>query len=484
LTFEANRGQTDAQARFLTRAPGYTVFLTGTEAIMAFEVSARTASTRRADASTLAGRASLVQNSVLRMRIVGANTTTQPMGLEEQRGKVNYFIGNNPDHWQSDVPTFGRVSYPDIYPGVDLVYYGSQQQLEYDFTVAPGVDPSTIRLRFAGAEQVSIDPQGDLVLQSAAGALRQPKPFVYQEVDGVRQQVAGQFVIQGQEVGFQVGAYDKGRPLVIDPVLSYSTYLGGNGADEGHAIRVDAAGDIYVTGSTTSTNFPTQNPIQGYGGGTCGFPPVPCTDAFVTKIDPSQPAGQQLVYSTYLGGNGDDEGNGIAVDGGGNAFVAGATGSANFPTTPGAFQRTYGGGESNAFVAKLSGTGSLVYSTYLGGSFDDAAAGIAVDSAGNAYISGDSTSLDFPTTPGAYRRTLPGVDAAIVAKLNPSGSALVYSTYLGGTHDPITGEGGNDHGTGIAVDAGGNAYVTGATDSVDFPTTAGAFQLTPWWGQL
>jgi hypothetical protein len=480
LSFEANLGQTDAQVQFLARAPGYTVFLTGTEAVMTLGVPATTvtrgpgALPNQTSAVVSTGHgthvqpsAAPVESAVLRMQVVGANPAPRGVGLEERAGKINYFVGNDLTKWQANVPTFARVEYQGVYPGIDLVYYGNQRQLEYDFTVTPGADPSAIRLSFAGAQQVSLDRQGDLVLQTPAGAVREPKPFLYQQVDGVRQQVSGQFVLRGQEVGFDVGAYDKGQPLVIDPVLSYSTYLGGSGDDSANGIRVDASGNVYVTGTTSSLNFPTRNPIQGtYGGGVA--------DVFVTKFNPST----GLVYSTYLGGSGDDEGNSIAIDSGGNVYAAGSAGSTNFPTTAGAFQRTFGGGDTDAFVTKLNATGSLVYSTYVGGSFDDAASGIDVDSSGNAYISGNSTSLNFPATPTAFQRSLPGVDAAIVAKLNASGSALVYATYLGGTQDPITGNGGDDFGAGITVDAGGNAYLTGATNSVDFPTTAGAFQRT------
>jgi hypothetical protein len=331
--------------------------------------------------------------------------------------------------------------------------------------VRPGADPSAIALRFAGADKVEVDVQGDLVLHTAAGSIRQQKPFIYQEVGGVRKEIPGGYVLKGeQHVGFKVAAHDARRPLVIDPVLSYSTYLGGGADDRGRAIAVDADGNAYLTGRTFSPDFPTtaggfQTTLPG------GF------SAFVTKLNPT---GSALVYSTYLGGNNSEVGYGIAVDSAGNAFVTGNTNSSNFPTTPTAVQPTFGGAVSNggdAFVTQLDAAGSaLVYSTYLGGSGLDEGNSIAVDPAGNAYVSGLTQSFDFPTTAGAFQTRGGGGTNAFVAKLDPAGSALVYCTYLGGS--------GGTGGGSLAVDASGNVYVEGSTDSIDFPTTAGAFQTT------
>jgi hypothetical protein len=267
---------------------------------------------------------------------------------------------------------------------------------------------------------------------------------------------------------FRLPEYDGSRPLVIDPTLDYSTYLGGSGRDQGFGIAVDSTGNAYVTGETTSANFPiTPGTVQSFFSG--GFFP----DAFVAKLNA---AGSALVYSTYLGGNGRDQGFGIAVDTEGNAYVAGATFSTNFPTTPGALKRLLGGIE-DAFVAKLNPTGSaLVYSTYVGGSSTDFALGIALDAAGNAYVTGGTHSADFPISPGAFQTSLPGgVDDVFVTKMNPTGSAIVYSTYVGGA--------GSDEGFGISVDASGSAYVAGETTSSNFPTSPGAAQAAYHGGQ-
>jgi beta-propeller repeat-containing protein/HYR domain-containing protein len=460
LHFEANQGQTASQVKFLSRGSGYTLFLTPTEAVLGLKQA-------KGKDSLRATRHALREYdlTVLRMKIEGANPSPRASGLDPLPGIVNYFLGNDPAKWRTNVPTYARVGYQDIYPGIDLVFYGNQRQLEYDFVVRPGADPSSITLNFQGADRVEVDAQGDLVLYTAAGTIRQRKPLIYQEVDGVRTEVQGGYVLRDRHrVTFQVAAYDISQPLVIDPVL-FSTYLGGSGFDEGFGIAVDAGGNAYVTGFTGSTNFPTTEGAfdTGFNGS--------FDDVFVTKLNP---AGTALVYSTFLGGNGFDEGYGIAVDTGGNAYVTGLTGSTNFPTTAGAFQTTLGGGV-DAFVTKLAPTGAaLVYSTYLGGSGFDEARGIAADASGNAYVTGQSNSNDFPTTAGAFQTTLGGVDAVvIVAKLNPAGAGaadLVYSTYLGGS--------GFGKGRGIAVDAGGNVYVTGQNFSSDFPTTAGAFQTT------
>jgi hypothetical protein len=442
LSFEANRGQTDEEVNFLARGAGYMLSLSPTEAIFAL--------TRKAKESPLA---------VLRMNLVGANGRADVEGLNELEGKVNYLIGKDPTRWRTDIPTFSRVRYTEVYPGIDVVYYGNQKQLEYDFVVAPGRDARAIELEFAGAEVVEVEAEtGDLLLTVREATIRQPKPFIYQEVAGARRTVEGGYVLdEGGRVRFALGEYDAALPLVIDPVLVYSTYLGGSGSDEGNDIKVDSAGNAYICGNTASTNFPVANAIQSTFGG-ANF--VGARDGFVTKLNA---AGTAMVYSTYLGGNSDDRCNKIAVDSAGNAYVGGETNSTNFPTAN-AFQGTYGGGLSDAFVAKLNATGSaFVYSTFLGGDIFDAAHAMTIDSAGNAYITGRTTSANFPTVnaiQGAYSGG-PNADA-FVTKLNAAGSALVYSTYLGGT--------GFEAGFSIAVDSSGNAYLTGQVNGAGFPT--------------
>lgn len=340
--------------------------------------------------------------------------------------------------------------------------------MEYDFIVAPGADPNAIKLAFEGADKLEVNIQGDLILYAGVGELRLHRPRVYQVINGVRQEIPGGYVLnpepgvqtpRSQFVSFHIAAYDASRPIIIDPVLSYSTYLGGTGSDTGASIAVDSAGNAYVTGSTSSTDFPTSGVVQPVFGG--------FTDVFVTKLNPT---GSALVYSTYLGGSNVDQGFGIAVDSSGNAYVTGETSSHDFPTTPGAY-RTIGGFD-DAFVAKLDATGSgLAYSTYLGGNLQDQGKGIAVDSSGNAYVAGTTQTPDFPITPGVFQPIFGGgSNDGFVAKLNAAGSALVYSSFLGGSslfEEKILG---------IAVDSSGNAYVTGMTSSTDFPTTIGAFQ--------
>ena len=467
LSFEANKGQQDRQVKFLSRGSGYNLFLTNRDAVLVL--------TRRDEPSTpSAGKATLSQKRpkkqsiALRMRLLGANPEAKVTGEEELPGKVNYFIGNDPSKWCTDVATYAKVRYEQVYPGIDLVYYGNQRQLEYDFVVAPEADPDCIRLRVAGARKMYVNGKGQLVVKTASGAVRWNKPEIYQEVDGQRRSVKGKYVLRrGHELGFEVGAYDTARLLVIDPSLVYSTYLGGSSDDFGYEIAVDTSGNAYVTGYAPSSDFPTTpGAFQTTKVGAAG-------DAFVTKLNSN---GTDLIYSTYLGGDYYDYGYGIAVDTSGNAYVTGKTQSHDFPVTAGAFQTTYGGGSSDAFVTKLNSSGtSLVYSTYLGGGGNnDSGNGIALDAFGNAYIIG-TTPGSFPTTVGAFQTTYGGGSSDVfVTKLNSSGTSLVYSSYLGGS-GPL---GVSDVGYDIALDTSGNAYVTGYTQSDDFPTTPGAFQTT------
>src|SRR6266480_1280581 len=382
LHFEANQGQTHQDVRFLARGSGYSLYLTAGEAVLVLTKP-------NPDATRARGTP-----VVVRMSLVGAAPKPPVSGLDELPGKANYLIGKDPAKWRTNVPTYAKVHYRAVYPGIDLVYYGNQRQLEYDFMVAPGADPNRIVLGFQGAERLEINAEGELVLHAAGEVIRQRVPVIYQEINGVRTKLEGRYVLKdAHRVGFQVAAYDPSRPLVIDPTLVYATYLGGSGGDVGHGIAVDAAGAAYVTGWTQSAEFTASctDPCTVLSGTLIGV-----QDAFVTKINA---AGTALVYSTYLGGSRDDLGFGIAVDAAGAAYVTGWTSSADFTagcTDPCMVLNGTLGGGSDAFVTKLDPTGcALVYSTYLGGSGDDFGVGIAVDSQGAAYVTGWTSSADF-----------------------------------------------------------------------------------------
>ena len=478
LSFEVNQGQTGKTARFLAHGPGYGLFLTPTEAMLSLHKPKLTPSVGKLATPALSASAkkpliNAVQSNqdtavTLHMKLVGGNPNPAMKGLDELPGKVNYFRGHDPKQWHTNIPTYAKVKYEKVYPGIDLVYYGNQRQLEYDFIVAPGADPKAVRLAFEGADKLAIDKQGDLVLKSGGDDVRLHKPRVYQDINGQQREIEGRYTLRPAkghgkvQVSFQVAAYDKSKPLIIDPVLVYSTYLGGTGLDIGSSIAIDNNGNAYVAGATTSLDFPTvTSALQGTHGSV--------TDIFVSKFNPS---GTALTYSTFLGGSGSDTHASIAVDSTGNAYVMGETDSPDFPTANPVFPNLMGA--TDAVVVKINSSGSsLIYSTYLGGSgdeydpeLDQPGQRIAADSAGNAYVVGSTSSGDYPTTAGSFRPTQPGGGAysAYITKLNSSGSALIYSTYLG-----------HAFARGVAVDSLGNTYVTGFTDSLDFPTK-NAFQ--------
>ena len=506
LYFEANAGQYEKPVRFA--GPG--LLLAPAEA-----------------------RILLGEDRVVRMHVEGANPDARMAGVEKLPGESNYFLGVDARQWRTHVPHFARVRAAQVYPGIDLVYYGKGRQLEFDFVVAPGGDPRLILLRFEGAT-TRVDGSGDLVIGSSADAVRLQKPVIYQEVDGGRRMVAGSFRLDGHgRAGFAVGAYDASRPLIIDPVLSYSTLLTASNA-VGAAIALDETGNIYLTGNT-SNNFLTVNGLQAnFGPGRAAFvakfnaagtvllystylagstteggaapvtvglrvavdrtgsayvvgstsannfPVTPGSlqpinrggeDLFISKLNSS---GSALVYSTYLGGAQNENGQtglpGIAVDATGSAFVSGTTASRNFPVTAGALQAAFGGGATDAFLVKLDPIGStMAYATYLGAGAGEAAAALAIDGSGNAYVAGMTDAATFAQTAGAFQTAFGGgFNDVFVSKINAAGSALVYSTYLGGS--------GGDSVAGLAIDAAGNAFIAGATVSPNFPTTAQAFR--------
>ena len=384
--------------KFLSRGRGYNLFLTNREAVLVLTKSEKPAPRRRRRrTATLAQKKPKRQSTVLRTQFVAANPAAKVTGEEELPGKINYLIGKDPSKWRTGVSTYAKVRYEQVYPGIDLVYYGNQRQLEYDFVVGPGADPARIRLKLAGARKMYVDGQGQLVVQTAGGGVRWNKPEIYQEVDGQHRSVQGKYVLRaGHELGFAVAAYDTARPLIIDPTLVYSTYLGGSDQDEGDGIAVDTSGNAYVTGFTASSDFPTTAGAfqTTYGGG---------SDVFVTKLNPT--GSRPCLLHLSRGERHRVDGLGIAVDTSGNAYITGITASSDFPTTAGAFQTTFGGA-FDAFVTELNSTGSgLIYSTYLGGSSDEDGFGIAVDTSGNAYVTGYTESSDFPTTAGAFQTT-------------------------------------------------------------------------------
>jgi hypothetical protein len=458
LSFEANQGQTDGQVLFLAHGQGYTLLLTAREAVFASRppVAAVPRPTGIVPRTGGMQDTSDTARALVRMQLLGANPAPQVMGLEELPGKVNYFRGNEPHRWRTNVPTYAKVKYTAVYPGVDLIYYGHPRHLEYDFLVAPRADPTAIRIAFQGANRPSLDVAGNLILHAAHGEVIQHAPRAYQERDGARQNVPAHYTLADEgQVSIQVAAYDRDRPLIIDPILVYSTFLGGSGGDTGRGLAVDFSGNVYVTGWTDSPDFPTENPLQPTlrGGSNAG------TDAYVAKLDPT---GLALIYATYLGGSGDDFGFGMAVDDWGNAYLTGGTNSSDFPTMN-AFQPTLGG-VGDAYVAKLDPTGSaLIYATYLGGSGDDFGYGIAVDITQSVSVTGQTLSTDFPTA-HPLQPTFGGGSQfgdAFVTTLDPTGSTLVYSTYWGGDNE--------DQGRSIAVDLSGHAYVAGTTQSTNFP---------------
>jgi uncharacterized protein (TIGR03437 family) len=457
MSFELNQGQTEPQVKYLARGRGYQVFLTDTEVVLGLRNAE--SGMRNTDLENRAfknpqyafrsfGRNP--QSDVLRLKFTGAMPAGQIVGVDPLPGKSNYFIGNDPKRWRTNVPNYARVEYREVYPGIGLAYYGTQQALEYDFIVTPGADPQMIAINFEGAERIMLNAHGDLELHLNGNVIYQRSPVIYQQVDGKQRSVTGHYVIKGdKQVGFELGSYDAAKSLIIDPVLEYSTYLGGGGDDLTQSIKVDTSGNAYVTGVTAAADFPTKDGLQGASSG--GL------DAFVTKVNSN---GTALVYSTYLGGSSDDAGSGIAVDGLGNAYVVGYTASTDFKTqNP---LQAANRGDADAFIAKINPSGSqLVYSTYLGSSGEDIGFAIATDTSGNAYVTGYSGANDF-NIQSALQQTYRGNIDAFVARINSTGSALSYSTYLGGAD--------GDLGAAIAVDGAGNAYVSGYTLSTDFNT--------------
>ena len=510
LTFEPNLGQAAARVQFLSLGSGYSLFLAPNEAILNLERQQTTAS------QGPFGKLEAPAIDTLHMKLVGANTNAVVVGVDPQPGVVSYLVGNDPKKWHSGVPTFGKVNYSQIYPGVDLVFYGNQRQLEYDFVVAPGVDPNQIAWQIDGASP-TVDKDGNLELNAANGPVSFKRLAVYQLNGDNKVAVDGSFEIAGNKISFRFGDYDHAKPLIIDPVLSYATYLGGTSTDyigswvgPGHtsptqAIAVDAQGSVYVTGYTYSIDFPTtQNPYRSTPPTKMpGVSPGSWASVFVTKFSPD---GSSLVYSTYLGGNGEDYGFAIAVDSGGNAYVTGSTTSPDFPATQGAYQTVCSPAPTNlpppyasnctsfyqpsAFVTKLNSTGTgLVYSTFLGGWGNSGAVAITVDNAGRAYIAGNVeeycyvyTTFQgcFPTTPGAaVSGSVTGGGSpnyGFVAVFDPTGAQLLYSSMFG---DPSGAEGaGETDAVGVAVDPNGYFYLVGHTRAAALPTTAGVIQPT------
>lgn len=464
VSFEVNQGQTNSGVKFLSRGRGYNFFLTQTGAVMVLNKSLRVY--ERSPGSihecpelrpTAQGEHESRSVAVMQMMLNGANAQAKIEGVEQLPTKSHYFIGNDASEWRTDIAHYSRVKYQEIYPGVDLVYHGNHGQLEYDFIVAPHADYRAIVLNYTGVTKVRIDRRsGDLVLTSKDGdELRQQKPTIFQEVAGQRLYVDGGYELKTKDqVAFRIAEYDPNIPLTIDPVFVYSTYLGGGADDIAFSVAADSSGNTYVTGRTYSTNFPTVNPFRSFNSG--------LRDLFITKFNPAG----TILYSTYVGGAGDDLGFGIAVNSSGEPYVTGWTNSNDFPLTN-ALQPLYGGGTTDSFLVRLNSTGnSLITSTYVGGSGEDVGYGIALDSSRNIYGTGYTTSTDLTTVNAIQPFNAGGVDAFLL-ELSPSGDSLVFATYAGGS--------GNDFGNAIAVDGAGYIYAIGDTNSTNL-TTVGALQ--------
>ena len=462
LRFEPNEGQFPEATKFAARTKNYSLFLLPTALVLRPFTHPEQGSTSQALQISRA-------QAIAALQFVGAAQKPNIVGAGKLQSISNYFHGADPRQWQSKVPNYSRVEYRNLYPGVNLVCHGEQSEPEFDWIVEPGADPEQIRLSVEGAKP-AIDRVGDLVLKVPEGEVRLKKPAIYQEVDGTRRPRSGRFILRAnQQISFKIGNFDRTHSLVIDPVLVYSTYLGGSTDDEAAQVTVDASGNILVIGTAQSNNFPLVNPLPSQSNKT-GF-----LEAFITKFDAS---GANLVYSTYLAGTAPghvDRGNAIAVDASGNAYITGQTNDLNFPTTPGAYLPAPGAGTvglcgncTDGWLAKLDPTGSsLLFSTYLTGNSNNVLSipfGIALDAGGNIYLAGDADPRTFLTTPGAYRYVDPAATLGVfITKMNPTGSALVYSSVIGGN--------GSDQAYAIALDTSDNAYVTGVTGSTNFPAT-------------
>lgn len=493
LSFEENQGQTAREVRYVSHGSGYELFLTAQETVLAlrptqhYDLSPRhrTASIRAMRKARKAG-----QITAVRMQLEGANPHPDIAGIDRLPTRVNYFIGNDPKEWHNDVPAFARVKYAKVYPGVDLVFYGNQRRLEYDFIVAPGADPKAIQLKFAGARKMRINARGDLVLSVAGGEVELQKPLIYQMVNGERREIAGNYTIDGlHRVTFAVPSYNRSAPLILDPVLDYSTYLGGTAEDYGYAIAVDGSGNAFIAGVTVSTNFPA-----GAKGAVVAAPATNSGASFVAELDPT---GANLLYSTYLAGsttNATEGAFGVAVDSSGKVYVTGLTFAIDFPTTS---ANAFNAGPLTAndngtvYLTKLdptvSGLSSLIYSTYIAGTGGDFANGVAADAAGNAYVVGQTDSTDFPTANALQSAPSNAAGTAFLTRIDTTkvgAASLIFSTYFGGNgvnaaNDLTYG----DEAWGVATDSSQHAYVVGATSSTDSPatfiTSGTAYQATP-----
>lgn len=452
LYFEKNEGQIHKQFKYLTRCPGHVLYFAPNEVFVSLKKSKKEG-----------------MFGALNIQFVNANPNPVIQGIDEQECKSNYFIGNDPTQWHRAIPNYAKISYQNLYPGIDAIFYGNAKQLEYDFHIAPGVNPNHVRMHLEGAKHLAVDHEGNLeVMMEDEQIVQMKKPLIFQELAGNKVYIPGEFVLlAANDVGFVVNDYDTSKELVIDPILTYSSYLGGSGDDQGFDIVIDSQGNAYVTGSTESSDFPTTAGVfqsELAVGAT--------QNAFVTKFNS---LGTALVYSTYLGGGGFDAGNAIAVNSDGQAYITGETSSADFPITAGAFQSIPASVGQNGFVTQLNSSGSdLIYSTFLGGNgLINRCTGIAIDVGGNAYVTGNTTSINFPTTSEAFQTTTAASISGFATKLNSNGTNLIYSTYLRAEAGTQSG------GLGITIDSAGYAYVTGFTDGENFPTTIGAFQTIP-----
>ncbi len=454
LYFVENRGQLAPQVRFYERGAGHATFFTAEGLVLSLARNTGKTASRE----------------TFGLSIAGAGKDTRISASEVLPGRVNYFKGGSSREWVSNLPTYRTLTYSNVYKGIDVKFYGTEGKLEHDVIVRPGADLSKVRFSYKGIKGLSVTKDGDLVIGLEDGEIIEKKPLVYQVLNGRKVEVESSYRLLGKKDGayeyaFNVASYDRSKDLVIDPVLDYSTYLGGSAADTALAIAVDSSGAAYITGSTFSTDFPVTGAFQGVSAG--------APDVFVTKINPT---GTAIVYSTYLGGTNLDQANAIAVDTLGNAYVTGFTSSADFPTASPINAATAGG--NDIFLTKIDPTGAaLVYSTYLGGTTDDVANGLAIDAAGNVFITGSTSSVDFPVV-GGVQAAAGGVLDAFVTEVNSAGTALVFSTYLGGSGDDVA--------NALALDTSGNIYVTGNSKSIDFPLVSPiqAVLADPTWGDV